>query len=127
MTDRPSPSFRGPSTGMFDCARKPKRTIVTRPSAKLDLKDPSLLRDACYIGGEWLAARNGETISVSNPSSGNAVGTVPNMGASETRQAINQADLALPTWRARTAGQRSQLLRRWFDLIIANQEDLARI
>jgi succinate-semialdehyde dehydrogenase/glutarate-semialdehyde dehydrogenase len=127
MIGRPSRSLWGPGTSPLDSVSKPKGTIVTKPSAKLDLKEPSLLRDACYIGGEWLAARNGEAIAVSNPSTGSAVGTVPNMGSSETRQAINQADLALPAWRARTAGQRSQILRRWFDLIIANQEDLAKI
>ena len=100
---------------------------MKQPSAKLDLNDPSLLRDACYIGGEWLAARSGETIAVRNPSTGSVVGTVPNMGSAETRQAIDQANLALPGWRARTAGQRSQILRRWFDLIVANREDLATI
>jgi len=100
---------------------------VKRPSTKLNLKDPSLLQDACYIGGGWLAARSGETFAVRNPSTGSVVGTVPNMGSAEARQAIDQANLALPGWRARTAGQRSQILRRWFDLIIANQEDLATI
>ena len=100
---------------------------MKKPSGKLDLKEPSLLRDACYIGGGWFAAHSGETIAIRNPSTGSVIGTVPNMGAVETRQAIDQANLALPAWRARTAGQRSQILRRWFDLIIANQEDLAAI
>jgi succinate-semialdehyde dehydrogenase/glutarate-semialdehyde dehydrogenase len=100
---------------------------VKESSAKLDLREPSLLRDACYIGGVWITAYSGQTIAVRNPSTGSMIGTVPNMSAVETREAIDQANLALPAWRARTAGQRSQILRRWFDLIIANQEDLATI
>jgi succinate-semialdehyde dehydrogenase/glutarate-semialdehyde dehydrogenase len=100
---------------------------LEKSPANLDLKEPHLLRDACYIGGEWLPARGGETIAVRNPSTGSVIGTVPNMGAADTRQAIDQANLALPAWRARTASQRSQILRCWFDLIITNREDLATI
>jgi len=93
----------------------------------LELKDPSLLRDACCIDGEWLAADSGERITVTNPADGKALGTVPRMGAAETRRAIAAADAAWPAWRARPAKERSNLMRKWFDLMLANQDDLAAI
>ena len=93
----------------------------------LELKDPALLRQAAFIDGQWLAADNGESISVTNPANGKALGSVPRMGAAETRRAIAAADAALPAWRARPAKERSNLLRKWFDLMLANQEDLARL
>ena len=93
----------------------------------LSLKDRSLLRDACYIDGAWVAADKGETLAVENPANGVLVGNVPKMGAAETRRAIETANAALPAWRARTAKERSTILRRWFDLMMANQEDLACI
>ncbi|GFO58330.1 glutarate-semialdehyde dehydrogenase DavD [Geomonas silvestris] len=89
------------------------------------LNDPSLFRQQCYINGQWLDALEGGTIPVNNPATGEIIGTVPKMGAQETRSAIDAANAAFPAWRARTAGERSQLLRRWFELIMANQEDLA--
>lgn len=94
---------------------------------KSSLKDQSLLRDACYIDGAWIAAEQGATITVENPANGESVGSVPKMGAAETKRAIEAANVALPSWRARTAKERSGILRRWFDLMMANQEDLARI
>jgi succinate-semialdehyde dehydrogenase/glutarate-semialdehyde dehydrogenase len=94
---------------------------------KTSLKDPSLLRDACYIDGAWIAAEQGATIAVENPATGESVGSVPKMGAAETNRAIEAANDALPSWRGRTAKERSAILRRWFDLMMANQEDLARI
>ena len=96
-------------------------------ASKLTLKDASLLRDACFIGGEWVAADGGGTIKVDNPANGDLVGSVPNMGAGETRRAIELANAALPAWRAKTAKERSAILRKWFDLMIANQDDLAAI
>ena len=93
----------------------------------LELKDPSLLREACCIDGEWLAADSGERITVTNPADGKALGTVPRMGAAETRRAIAAADAAWPAWRARPAKERSNLMRKWFDLMLANQDDLAAI
>lgn len=93
----------------------------------MTLKDQSLLRDACYIDGAWVAADTDETLTVENPANGEIVGRVPKMGAAETRRAIEAANDALPSWRARTAKERSTILRRWFDLMMANQEDLARI
>lgn len=92
-----------------------------------NLKDQSLLRDACYVDGAWVAADSAGTITVENPANGEIVGRVPKMGAAETKRGIEAANDALPSWRARTAKERSSILRRWFDLMMANQEDLARI
>lgn len=96
-------------------------------ASKLTLKDPTLLRDACPVAGAWVAADNGATITVDNPSTGAVVGHVPNMGMAETRRAIEFANAALPAWRARTAKERAVILRRWFDLMMANQDDLGAI
>jgi len=89
------------------------------------MKEPSLFRQQCYINGQWSDADSGEQIAVSNPASGAQLGTVPKMGAAETRRAIEAANTAFPGWRARTAAQRSAILRRWFELILEHQEDLA--
>jgi succinate-semialdehyde dehydrogenase/glutarate-semialdehyde dehydrogenase len=93
----------------------------------LNLKDPTLLKQLCYIDGSWLAADSGATINVTNPATAEILGTIPKMGAEETRRAIQGAEAALPAWRSKTAKERSIILRRWFDLIMANQEDLAII
>jgi len=93
----------------------------------LILKDPSLLKQLCYLNGQWLAADSGAVIDVTNPANGTKLGTIPRMGTDETRRAIKAANSALPAWRARTAKERSVILRRWFDLIMANQADLAII
>src|SRR5438270_13520457 len=93
----------------------------------LKLQDEKLFRQHCYIEGEWVDAIGRETIPVTNPASGEKLGTVPKMGAEETRRAIEAADRALPAWRAKTAKERAQILRRWFDLIMAHQEDLAAL
>jgi len=89
------------------------------------LKNPTLFRQQCHIDGQWLDAADGGTITVNNPATDEIIGTVPRMGASETRSAIDAANAAFPAWRARTAAERSRLLRRWFDLLLENQEDLA--
>jgi len=88
-------------------------------------KDPSLFRQQCYINGQWVDADSGETINVTNPATGEIIGTIPKMGASETRRAIEAANAAYPAWRARTAGERAAILRRWYELLLENQEDLA--
>ena len=93
----------------------------------LTLNDPSLLKQLCYLNGQWLAAESGAVIDVTNPANGEKLGTIPRMGTDETRRAIEAANCALPAWRAKTAKERSQVLRRWFDLIMANQADLAVI
>ena len=93
----------------------------------MQLKDAQLFRQQAYINGEWLDADNGQTIKVTNPATGDVIGTVPKMGTAETRRAIEAADKALPAWRALTAKERSAKLRRWFELMIENQDDLARL
>ena len=91
----------------------------------MKLQDEKLFRQHCYIDGEWVDAIGRETIPVTNPATGETLGTVPKMGAEETRRAIEAADRALPAWRAKTAKERAQILRNWFDLMMANQDDLA--
>lgn len=93
----------------------------------LELKNPSLLRQACYIDGQWVGADSGETFSVTNPATGEVIATVPRCGAAETGRAIAAAETAFKTWRETTAAERSRILRRWFDLLMSNQEDLARL
>ena len=96
-------------------------------AAPLELTDPTLLREACYINGKWVGAVSNATIDVTNPASGDLLGTIPKMGADETRSAIEFANDAYPTWRAKTAKERATILRKWFDLMMENQEDLARM
>jgi succinate-semialdehyde dehydrogenase / glutarate-semialdehyde dehydrogenase len=93
----------------------------------LNLKDPSLLRQQCYVDGQWLDARAGGTRQVRNPATGAVIGTVPDMGTAETRAAIEAAAAAFPAWAARTAKDRATLLRRWHDLMLANADDLATL
>ena len=94
---------------------------------KLPLKDPELFRQANYIGGKWVQADSGKTIVVRNPATGEPVGEVPAMSAAETRRAIEAAHAAFPAWRAMLAKERSAILRRLFDLMIENTDDLAAI
>ena len=91
----------------------------------LTLTDSALLRDRAYVDGAWIAARTGETFAVTNPADGSLIGRVPAMGAVETRDAIDAADRAWGPWKAKTAKERSQILKRWFELIMAAQNDLA--
>ncbi|HEY5754852.1 MAG TPA: NADP-dependent succinate-semialdehyde dehydrogenase [Steroidobacter sp.] len=98
---------------------------MAAPQSTLSLRDPSLFRQQAFVGGRWVDAASGEVKQVLNPANGQLIGTVPNCGAKEAREAIEAADKALADWRSRTAKVRAQLLRKWFDLIMANQEDLA--
>lgn len=93
--------------------------------ATLKLKDEALLRDKAYINGAWAAADDGRTIPVTNPATGEVIVEVPRMGVAETRRAIAGADAAFRTWRRKTGKERAAILRRWADLIMENQEDLA--
>jgi succinate-semialdehyde dehydrogenase/glutarate-semialdehyde dehydrogenase len=93
----------------------------------LNLKDPELFRTRCYIDGQWLDADDNGTITVSNPANGTQLGTVPKMGAAETRRAITAAEAAWPAWRSRTAKERAAVLRKWFELMLEHREDLARL
>jgi succinate-semialdehyde dehydrogenase/glutarate-semialdehyde dehydrogenase len=91
------------------------------------LKNAALFRQQSYVAGQWCDADDGRTVTVTNPANGRAIGSIPYMGASETRRAIEAANKALPDWRARTAKERAAILRKWFELMMANQEDLARL
>lgn len=93
----------------------------------MNLKDSSLLKQLCYINGQWIAADSGHTINVTNPATGDVIGTIPKMGTHETHLAIKGANDAWPAWRAKTAKERAAIMRRWFDLMMENQEDLAVI
>ena len=89
------------------------------------LNDSALLRQQAYIDGEWVDAADGSRFEVSNPADGSVLASVPALGVTETRCAIDAAATALPAWRARTAKERATILRKWFELIMAHQEDLA--
>jgi len=93
----------------------------------LQLSDQSLFRQQAYVDGEWIDADGGGMIVVVDPADGSRLGTVPKCGAAETRRAIDAAERAWPAWRAKTAKERAGILRRWHDLMMANQEDLARL
>lgn len=93
----------------------------------LNLKDPSLLRQQCYIDGEWCDANDASTFTVTNPATGETVGTAPHMGAAETKRAIDAANAAWPAWRKKTAKERAAVLRKWNDLMLENADDLALI
>lgn len=93
----------------------------------LSLTRANLCREQVYIGGRWQAAADGATFPVNNPATGAVIAQVPMLGAADTGRAIGAAEQVLPAWRARTGKERAAILRRWFDLIMAHQEDLARL
>ena len=100
--------------------------VETRPAVPT-LKDPTLLRDRCLVDGRWVESDSRARIKVDNPADGSLVGTVPDCGAADVRRAIDAANAALPAWRALLAKERSAILRKWFDLMVANADDLAQI
>ncbi|MCI5223093.1 MAG: NAD-dependent succinate-semialdehyde dehydrogenase [Candidatus Electrothrix sp. AR4] len=91
------------------------------------LKNKDLLCSRCFIAGNWVSAADSKTIAVHNPANNEQIGMVPSLGREETMQAIQTAEAAWPAWRNRTAHERSRLIRRWYELIIENREDLAAI
>ncbi len=93
----------------------------------LPLKDPKLFRSQCYLDGQWVDADSKKNFPVDNPATGEILGTVPDMGTAETRRAIEAAEKAWPAWRAKTAKERAVILRKWFELMMANQDDLGVI
>ena len=99
--------------------------VVKDRAAVPNLKDPRLFRESAYIDGAWVDADSRARFEVDNPATGAIVGHVPDMGAAETKRAIAAAEAALPAWRALPAKERSRVLRKWFDLIVANADDLA--
>ncbi|MFK4652488.1 acyl-CoA reductase-like NAD-dependent aldehyde dehydrogenase [Bradyrhizobium japonicum] len=101
-------------------ARAPQATSNLRDR----LKDPSLLKEACYIDGAWVGS---PVFAVNNPATGIELAKVPQLGADDTTKAVEAAERAFPAWAKHTAKQRSNILRKWFELIVANREDLALI
>ena len=93
----------------------------------MKLQHQKLFQNKCYVNGKWTTSQNHETIEVNNPATLDIIGTVPKCGTFDTKLAIEAANKALPEWRSKTAKERSILLRKWFDLIMSNQEDLAHI
>ena len=91
------------------------------------LRETTLFRQQCYVAGCWIAADHGAASIITNPATGEALGQVPELGAAETRRAIEAAHVALPGWRALTAQARATILRRWFNLLLEHQEDLATL
>jgi len=93
----------------------------------IDLKDPSLLKGHAFLAGEWQGADDGSTFEVRNPATGQVLATVPKMGSAETRRAIEAANAAWPAWRAQPAKARAAILRKWYQSMLDNADDLARI
>ena len=111
------------STEIADKRAALKNTALKNPA----LQDPALFRQACHIDGAWVTAPSGASISVDDPATGEVVGTVPKLGANETRHAIDAASRAFTPWSRTTAKERAAVMRKWFDLMIENREDLARL
>ncbi len=93
----------------------------------MNIKNKTLFKQKCYINGSWVGSKDNKIIEVNNPADLQIIGHVPKYGTDETKLAIEAANRALPEWRSKTAKERSILLRKWFDLIMLNQEDLAQI
>ena len=91
------------------------------------LNEPALVRQQCYIDGQWCDADSGKTLEVSNPANGQVIAQVPFAGPHETLRAIEAAEKALPAWRAKTAAERAAILRRWFELLLKHKDDLGRL
>src|SRR3989344_5745415 len=96
-------------------------------SFPMQLSDSRLFRDQAYIDGAWSAADSRATFDVFNPATGAKLGAVPKMGGRETQRAIAAAAAAMPAWAKRTAKDRAGILRKWYELILAHKEDLARL
>jgi succinate-semialdehyde dehydrogenase / glutarate-semialdehyde dehydrogenase len=102
-------------------------TATKSESIGAQLKDSRLFREACYLDGQWVKAKSGGTVPVDNPATGEIIGSVPKLGAAETRDAIEVANEVFPAWSKKTGKERAAVLRKWFDLMMENQEDLARL
>ena len=99
--------------------------MLDKLKTKLELNNPALFREQSYVNGEWVSAVNGETFEVTNPADGSLLAEVAELEIAGARAAIEAANAAWPAWRSRTAKERSAILRRWFDLMLENKEDLA--
>ncbi len=100
---------------------------MSSTATQIEFQDPLLFRQACYVDGAWVETSASGKIKVDDPATGEIIGTVPRFGIPEVRQAIDAAARAFPAWRKRTAKERAVILRRWFELMMENQEDLARL
>jgi succinate-semialdehyde dehydrogenase/glutarate-semialdehyde dehydrogenase len=98
---------------------------MSKTAVGVELQDARLFRQACYVDGAWTEAR--EVIEVDNPATGEIIGTGPKLGRAETERAIDAASRAFPAWRRKTARERAAVMRRWFELMLASQDDLARL
>jgi len=98
---------------------------MSKTAVGVELQDARLFRQACYVDGAWTEAR--DVIEVDNPATGEIIGTVPKLGRAETERAIDAASRAFPAWRRKTARERAVVMRRWFELMLASQDDLARL
>ncbi len=101
--------------------------MLDKLKTQLELNNPALFREQSYINGEWISAANGETFKVTNPADGVVLAEGAEVDVAGARAAIEAANAAWPAWRARTAKDRSAILRRWFDLILENKDDLAAL
>ncbi len=95
-----------------------------RANGAPQLKNGALFRQQCYIDGKWVDADSGAAIEVTNPATGDVLGTVPKLGREETARAVEAANRALPAWRSKTAKDRANIMRKWFNLMLENQDDL---
>ena len=93
----------------------------------MEIKNTDLFKEQCYINGEWVNSNNNEFIKVNNPATLEIIGKVPKCGAEETKVAIEAANTSWDNWKGKSSKDRSIILRKWFDLIMVNQEDLAQI
>jgi succinate-semialdehyde dehydrogenase/glutarate-semialdehyde dehydrogenase len=98
-----------------------------RDSVSIRLSDPTLLKTQAYIDGKWVDSDSGETYAVNNPANGKGIADVAKCGAQETRRAIEAADEAMKSWRRKSVLERASIMRKWFNLMMQNQEDLAQI
>src|SRR5437667_9863998 len=103
-----------------------QNTVTKMESPTTQLKDPRLFREACYVNGQWVQAASGQSLNVDNPATGEIIGTVPKLSAAETRQAIEAAHRAFPARIKKPPKERAAILRRPLDLMMANQDALAR-
>ncbi|RMD48249.1 MAG: aldehyde dehydrogenase family protein, partial [Alphaproteobacteria bacterium] len=101
--------------------------MTARTELEKRLSDPSLLTGRAYVGGEWIDADDGATFEVTNPARGDVIARVADLDVAETRRAIDAAEAAQKDWAALTGKERAAILRRWFDLMVENADDLAAI
>ena len=107
--------------------RGPWTTVNCRTDTAAQLKDPSLLKEQCYVNGEWVSAASGKTFDVHDPATGKKIASMPEMDKADTDKAIAAAAAALPSFRKTTGRERSRMLRKWYDLMTQNSEDLATL